>query len=45
MGSQIAIIVTFIIYLAVLLLIGLWADRKYARTYRGFIAANKGLGA
>ncbi len=45
MGSQIAIVVTFITYLVVLLLIGLWADRKYARTYGGFIAANKGLGA
>ena len=45
MGHSIAVWVTFVVYLVVLLWIGIWGDRKFGRSYQGFIAAGKGLGA
>ncbi len=36
---------TFAVYLVLLLGIGVWADRRYGGSYRGFVAADKSLGA
>lgn len=40
-----AILVTFVIYLIVLLGIGYWADKKFSKSFTDFVAAGKSLGA
>ena len=45
MAHSVAIMVTFVVYLIVLLLIGYWGDRKFSRSYRDFVTAGKSLGA
>ncbi|RKZ35153.1 hypothetical protein DRQ33_00410 [bacterium] len=45
MGDNIAIISTFVFYLVLLLGIGYWGEKKFGKTYKGFVAAGKGLGA
>ncbi len=36
--------ITFGVYLILLLGIGIWGDRRFGRSYKGFIAADKSLG-
>lgn len=38
------ILVTYAFYLVLLLGIGIWSDRRFGRTYKGFLAADKSLG-
>jgi len=43
-ASTLMTLVTFGIYLVLLLGIGWWGDRRYGKTYEGFVTADKSLG-
>jgi len=43
--GTVATLITFLGYLILLLSIGYWADRKFSKTYKDFVAAGKTLGA
>lgn len=42
--GNLTILITFALYMVVLLSIGLWADRRYGHTTSGFLAADHSLG-
>lgn len=45
MGPHSVILITFALYLVLLISIGYWGEKKYSKTYEDFIAAGKKLGA
>jgi sodium/proline symporter len=45
MDSNTIILTTFGFYLVLLLGIGWWGDRRFGRSYKGFVTADKSLGA
>ncbi len=43
-GENVGVLVTFVVYLAVLVLIGWLGERRHSRSYRDFVSADKSLG-
>jgi len=43
--GRVTILATYAAYMVGLICIGLWADRRYGRTYKGFLSADSSLGA
>lgn len=44
-GENIGVLITFVFYLVLLIFIGRLGERKHAKSYKDFVAAEKSLGS